>query len=173
MPYLNSSKARQAFLFILIIFFSISRIEAQVHDEEHSHDHGHHDHHGHNKHATGMGIAYSSEYETFDPAFHLHAIKGITPYLGLGAGYELIVAEDLHQSISAVISFYPLPLLDISFGAGTVLPTHDESWSFTAHTEFSVTWPIGEHFHMGPLIDIGWSPHGYHLATGIHFGFDL
>jgi len=173
MPHLNKFSKRPYFVFILIALAGFSLLNAQ--DHMHQGDPAHvHDHEApHNEIAAGMGIAYSSEYQSFDPAFHVHASKGITPFLGLGAGYEMIFAEHLHQSISAVLSLYPLPLLDISFGAGTVLPSHEESWSFTAHTEASVTWPIGKVLHAGPVIDFGWSLHGYHIITGLHVGFDL
>lgn len=173
MPHLNRFSKRPYFVFILIVLFGFSMVGAQEHADQDEHNHNHDHLSPHNEIAAGLGIAYSSEYQSFDPALHVHASRGITPFLGLGAGYEMIFAEHLHQSISAVVSLYPLPLLDISFGAGTVLPSHEESWSFTAHTEASVTWPIGEVLHAGPVIDFGWSPHGYHIITGIHVGFDL
>lgn len=173
MPHLNSFSRSPFFVIILIFQFGLSTLNAQDHDHlsepAHAHDHGK----AHNEIAAGMGIAYSSEYQSFDPALHVHASRGITPFIGLGAGYEMIFAEHLHQSVSAVVTFYPLPLLDISVGAGTVLPSHEESWSFTAHTEASVTWPIGKVLHAGPVIDFGWSLHGYHIITGLHVGFDL
>lgn len=173
MPYPKSFSKRPFFLLILIILFVASMVNAQehVHHDEHKHAHDHQS--PHNEIAAGLGIAYSSEYQGFDPAFHVHASKGITPFLGLGAGFEMIFAEHLHQSLSAVVSLYPLPLLDISIGAGTVFPSHEESWAFTAHTELSVTWPIGDLLHAGPVIDFGWSPHGYHIISGLHVGFDL
>lgn len=173
MPFPDSFPKRPFFVFILIILFVGPVVNAQEHEHHEGHNHAHEHKSLHNEIATGMGIAYSSEYQGFDPAFHVHASKGVTPFLGLGAGYEMIFAEHLHQSLSAVISLYPLPLLDISVGAGTVFPSHEESWSFTAHTEFSVTWPIGDMLHAGPVVDFGWSPHGYHIITGLHVGFDL
>lgn len=173
MPHLNSPTKRPFFVIILIVLFGFTMVHAQdhVHQDEpgDAHDHAA----PHSEIAAGMGIAYSSEYQSFDPALHVHASRGITPFFGLGAGYEMIFAEHLHQSVSAVVSIYPLPLVDISFGAGTVLPSHEESWSFTAHIETSITWPIGEVLHAGPVIDFGWSPHGYHIITGLHVGFDL
>lgn len=173
MPYLCRSSKTPGFFIILIVLFGFSRVGAQDHTDHHDPHNGHDHALLHNEIAAGMGMAYSSEYQSFDPAIHFHAIKGITPLLGLGAGYELILAEELHQSVSALISLYPLPLLNVTFGAGAILPTHDESWSFTAHTEVAVTWPIGEMWHAGPLVDFGWSPHGYHLITGLHVGLDL
>lgn len=173
MPHPNSFTKKPFFLCFLMILFGFSMVNAQdpaPHDEQHTaHDHNTLQ----NEIAAGLTIAYSSEYQSFDPALHLHASKGITPFLGLGAGFEMIFAEDLHQSLSAVVTLYPLPLLDVSFGAGAVLPTHGESWSFTANMECSVTWPIGNILHAGPLVDFGWSPHGYHIMSGLHVGFAL
>ena len=173
MPHLNRFSKRTYFVFILIFLFGFSMLNAQGHAHRDEHNHMHDHQSPHSEIAAGIGIAYSSEYQSFDPALHVHASRGITPFLGLGAGYEVIFAEHLHQSVSAILSLYPFPLLDISFGAGTVFPSHEESWSFTAHTEVSLTWPIGEVFHAGPVIDFGWSPHGYHIITGLHVGFDL
>ena len=152
-----------------IILSSISLISTA---QDHDHDHSEHEH-IHTEIATGGGLAFSTESSGIAPAFHLHGIKGITPHFGLGLGYEIIIGEELHQSIAALINFKPYEFIDINLGPGIVLPADDEAATLVLNAEFAFPYHIGEVVHLGPLLDLGYSKHGLHLIAGVHIGFDL
>ncbi|MEX0987141.1 MAG: hypothetical protein WD052_06650 [Bacteroidales bacterium] len=164
MPSKKSTKIQQIFFLTMLLFIFIGENVAQ----DHEHDH---EHHGtHNELAVGGGIVYSSEAPGLAPAFHVHAIKGLTPVVGIGAGYELILGDEVHQSITALLNLKPTPMLDINVGPGIVLPTPDEPWSLLLNVETALVWPLGERYHIGPVLDFGWSQHGIHVIAGAHVG---
>ncbi len=173
MPLQNSAAKLYFFFIIATLIFQCNPVFSQETGDLHNHE-GNHTHGAqHNEISAGLGVSYSSEYKSFDPAFHFHAIKAINSFIGIGAGYERIFAQEVHQSLSLMVNFHPFPHVDFNIGTGFGLPAHDEPWTIGLHAETSYTWPVGEKLHLGPMIDFGWSEHGYHLATGIHFGFDL
>lgn len=170
----NNSIQKTGYLFFLLAFLLSCNGELSAQDLHTGHKHSHHDgHEVHNEIAVGAGVAFSNETSGIAPAFHLHAIRGINPTFGLGAGYELIMGEETHHSLAALINYRPFPLLDLNVGPGVVFPSEDESWSMLAKAEASLVFPITEILHAGPVLDFGWSGHGVHVITGIHIGFDL
>lgn len=173
MPLKNSNAKINYFFIITLFIFQSAHGSLQGQEQDHDHhDLNAHDA-AHSEISIGTGISYLSEYQSFNPALHLHAIKGINSFLGIGAGYEMIFTEDLHQSISLMLNIQPISHLDINAGTAIGLPSHDEPWHMGLHAEASLTWPIGKILHAGPMLDFGWSKHGYHQTTGLHLGFDL
>jgi len=103
---------------------------------------------------------------------HLHALAGLTGWLGAGAGYELIAGDHRHHTLSAILHFHPFHPLDINIGPGVVLPgkEHDAA-RFKLHAEVSAVFEISEHVHLGPAIDTGIGRDDLHFTFGIHAGY--
>jgi len=150
---------------ILFLFSTVS------YSQDHQHDHDHSE--AHNELAIGVGLALISENPGASPTLHFHAIKGILPKFGVGLGYEIIFGDELHQSIAAMASIKPIGHLDLNIGPGVVLPYEDEPLALLIKTEAAITFRVTDHLHAGPVLDMAWSEHGFHLITGLHVGFDL
>ncbi|MDA3822619.1 MAG: hypothetical protein PF450_08445 [Bacteroidales bacterium] len=88
-------------------------------------------------------------------------------------GYEAILGGEVHQSIIALFNFRPIHLIDINIGPGIVLPSEDESMVFVLSGELALAGHLSDHIHLGPLLDFGWSTHGFHFIAGIHCGINF
>jgi len=168
MPHDNYIQKIFLTLSLLSIFsFHVQDLAAQ------DHDHHDHDHEIYNELATGGGIAFSTESPGISPAFHVHAIKGLSPHIGIGLGYEVILGDELHQSLAVLLNLKPVEILDINLGPALTLPSHDEPAGFGINAEIGLAFHVTRNLHLGPVFDTGWSLHGLHLITGVHIGFDL
>jgi len=152
-------------LFLLITTMLVLPLSAQETDH---HEH----HHKHNEIALGTGAVYMPYEKAWGYGLHLHSLAGITEWMGLGAGYELILGEHTHQTVSALVHFHPIHPLDINLGPGLVFPDgENENYRFKMHVELAAVFEMGEHLHLGPSIDAGIGKEDLHITLGIHVGW--
>lgn len=151
--------------FALIATILASPLYAQ---EEDIHEH----HHKHNEIALGTGVVYMPHERTWGYGLHLHSVAGITEWMGLGAGYELILGEHTHHTVSGLVHFHPFHPLDINLGPGLVFPDEENNnYRFKMHVEVAAVFEMGEHLHLGPSIDTGFGKEDLHITFGIHIGW--
>ncbi len=167
----RTAKIQIILIVVSILLTNFTTLSAQ-HDHHDASAH-HKEHQNHTEIATGGGIAVSNEFTGIAPAFHVHFVRGLTPHLGVGAGYEAIFGPEYHQSLGLMLNIRPIHLLDINIGPGLVLPVHDEGFAFSFQIESALTWNVIGKIHAGPVLDLGLSAHGWHLITGVHIGLDL
>jgi hypothetical protein len=155
----------QTLLFLLIATLLALPLSAQEADSlEH--------HHKHNEIALGTGAVYMPNEKTWGYGLHLHSLAGITDWMGLGAGYELILGEHTHQTVMGLVHFHPFHPLDINLGPGLVFPDEEnENYRFKMHVEVAAVFEVSEHLHLGPGIDIAFGKGDLHFAFGIHVGW--
>jgi hypothetical protein len=154
---------------LCVIFASLvaGPLTAQ-HDEGSDYDH----HHKHHELALGTGAVYMPAENIWGYGLHLHALAAITESMSLGAGYELILGEHTHHTLSGLLHFHPIHPLDINLGPGVVFPDgENDHFRFKMHVELASVFELGEHFHLGPGLDVGIGKHDLHIGFGIHAGW--
>ena len=145
-------------------------LEAQQVSNSQSYDH----HHKHHELGIGTGVVLFPEASSLGYAIHLHGIVGITEWMGIGPGYELILGEHTHHTISGLLHFHPFHPIDINLGPGVVFPDEELSeYRFKLHAEIATVFELGEHLHLGPSVDAGIGKEDLHITFGIHLGYIL
>lgn len=131
------------------------------------------DHHDkHHELGIGTGAVYFANESAWGAGFHLHGILGVTEWMGIGPGYELILGDYTHHSLTALFNFYPVHPFDISIGPGVVFPGEEvDKFRFKLHTELAFAFEVGEHLHLGPALEAGIVKDDLHLSAGIHIGY--
>ena len=165
---------RRSFITLTVILsFCFPALHGQ--DETHSgreHAQVYDHHHRHNEIALGTGAVYMPNENSWGYGLHLHALAGITEWMGAGGGYELIVGDHHHHTLSALVHFHPFHPLHINVGPGLVFPDEEhDSFRFKIHAEISTVFELTEHFHLGPSIDSGIGSEDLHFTFGIHAGY--
>ena len=151
---------------VLLLYFV--NLNGQEADHQHSDDH----HHRHNELGLGTGPVLLLGESTWGYGLHLHALAGINEWLGAGVGYELILGEHLHHTVSGLVHFHPFHPLDINVGPGLVFPDNENSqYRLKFHIEITAAFELGEHIHLGPSIDTGIVKENMHLTFGLHVGY--
>jgi hypothetical protein len=155
---------------ILLICLLANRdlLHAQAESDAHGFDH----HHKHNELAVGTGIVRFPNESSWGYGVHLHGILGITEWMGAGAGYEVILGEYTHHALTGLVHFHPFHPLDINVGPGLVFPDDENpAYRFKLHAELAAVFELGEHFHLGPSLDVGLGSNDPHISLGIHVGW--
>ena len=158
------------FYFILLLPPQANLLQAQNGKHHEAYDH----HHRHHELAASAGVVYFPGEKSWGFGTHLHGILGVTDWMGIGPGYELIVGEHIHHTVSGLFHFHPLHPLDINVGPGLVFPDEEtDRFRFKLHLELAAVFEMGEHFHLGPSLDAGIGKDDLHLTLGIHIGYIL
>lgn len=160
---------KKTILLPIILVWSIPvALTGQYEDHQHPYDH----HHRHHEIAVGTGAVYMPGENSWGYGIHLHALTGLTEWMGTGLGYELIVGEHTHHTITGLLHFHPFHPLDINVGPGLVMPDKENpDYRFKLHTEIAAVFEINEHFHLGPSLDTGIGRHDIHITLGMHAGW--
>ena len=139
--------------------------------EEHSHEHStdlHKNHFG-----IGAAAAYLSTENVFAPGFHLHYIRqfGHEKQWGIGAGYEAILDEHIHNGVNLLLNYRPVHFISLNVGPGVVFGKHESEFEVQPafHTEVVFEFDILG-IHAGPMIGFGIDPEETHFSVGIHVG---
>ena len=139
--------------------------------EEHSHEHStdlHKNHFG-----IGAAAAYLSNENVFAPGFHLHYIRqfGHEKQWGIGAGYEAILDEHIHNGVNLLLNYRPVHFISLNVGPGVVFGKHESEFEVQPafHTEAVFEFDILG-VHAGPMIGFGIDPEETHFSVGIHVG---
>ncbi len=139
--------------------------------EDHSHEHStdlHKNHFG-----IGAAAAYLSTENVFAPGFHLHYIRqfGHEKQWGIGAGYEAILDEHIHNGVNLLLNYRPVHFISLNVGPGVVFGKHESEFEVQPafHTEAVFEFDILG-VHAGPMIGFGIDPEETHFSMGIHVG---
>lgn len=132
-----------------------------------------HEHHYNYEISFGAGIVPVFDENIIAPGFHLHLIKGLGEEgkFGIGPGFEVIIDEHMHYSLSLVGHYTVYKGLIFAYAPGLLLIKEESEklYRFSQHIELNYEFGIGE-FHLGPVAGFGFSTEGYHIMAGIHFG---
>lgn len=162
---------RLSFVFILFICLLPQVLHAQHHD--HDHDHSHHLHE-HPKNEIGLGnyLSYLVGENEIAYAIHVHYLRSFEgSRFGAGIGYEHILDEHRHRSLTVIGTFRPASPLVLSLAPGILFGTQEEPGiRFALHTEAVYEFEIG-HFHLGPALEFATSFDEYHIGIGLHFAY--
>lgn len=153
---------------VIFLWPGVASLHAQYGEEEGDHDH----HHRHHELAVGSGAVYFPEESSWGLGIHLHGLLGLTEWMGIGPGYELIRGEHTHHTLSGLVHFHPVHPLDINIGPGLVFPDEElDAFRFKFHAEVALVFEMGEHLHLGPSFDAGIGKNDLHFSLGIHIGY--
>jgi hypothetical protein len=153
-----------------VAFLLLYVVNLNGQDGEHPHSPDHH--HRHHEIGIGTGPVLLPEESVWGFGLHLHALAGINEWLGAGMGYELIVGEHQHHTVSGLVHFHPFHPLDINVGPGLVFPDNENSqYRLKFHAEITAAFELGEHLHLGPSIDTGIGKQDLHITFGVHVGY--
>lgn len=153
---------------ILVLMASQLTLNAQQEPGSHPYEH----HHKHNEFAAGTGAVYFPEESSWGYSLHFHALLGLTEWMGVGPGYELILGEYTHHTVAGLLHFHPFHPLDINIGPGLVFPNDEvREYRFKLHMEIAAVFEVSEHLHLGPSLDAGIGKSDPHVALGIHIGY--
>lgn len=141
--------------------------------------HSGHEHiHVHDNHKYHLGIGISGthfiEEKGFAQSFHLHTMKqlGKEKIWGLGLGYEVVVEENLHNTITLMGSYHFFDFISLTAGPGLAFGKHEgeRELSPVLHAELVSGFDLGQ-FHIGPMIGAGIDMEHSHISVGVHAGF--
>lgn len=154
-------------LFLLLFNFAVAQ------DHDHSHDHNHNlDSH---RHHLGLGLGAASLFAENEiaPVVHLHYLYRVAPLspVSIGLGFESILDDHTHNTISALINYELIPRLSIVGGPGITFAKEDgeSHTAMSGHAEMIYEFTVGE-FHLGPMIGFGFDKEESHASLGVHIG---
>ena len=157
-------------IFLSTLWFIISLTAFT--QEEHPHEHNtdlHKNHFG-----IGVAAAHLSTENVFAPGFHLHYIRqfGHEKQWGIGAGYEAILDEHIHNGVNLLVNYRPVHFISLNAGPGVVFGKHETEFEITPafHTEAVFEFDVFG-VHAGPMIGFGIDPEETHFSAGFHVGF--
>lgn len=167
----NFDAMKRIFAILLFTFFALLSNYSQP-------DHAHggeeiQDHKGAEL-GLGTGVVFAPGEQETGYGIHLHGIRRLTPYLGIGAGYEIIIGDHGHHTVSALLNLKPVHFVEVNMGPGLILPgkEHDHA-EWTLHGELGFPFALTNNLHLGPMVDLGWSPDETHYMVGVHLGVHL
>ncbi len=159
------STMKNSILFSLFIFCSTFSFTQE------EHDHGTHDHHKNEIGVANMP-AYFFAQEKIYYAIHLHYVRKIKESkFGLGLAYEKIFDPNNHHTFSAVVAYNPVGNWVVNLSPGMTIEGANREQRFSIHGETSYEFELGEHFHIGPLLELAYDIEDWHLSLGLHIGF--
>ena len=160
-------KSSFVFRFALLILASLPFYSLVAEEERH-----------HHKRELGLSISHvklKAEKESA-PSVHLHLLKRLDgseflERLGIGLGFETILADHTHHTLMATVTFFPIEHLAISLSPGIVWADEEDGWEnhYATHLEASYGFEVGE-YEVGPVIGYADSDEGDHYMFGLHFG---
>lgn len=159
---------RKILLASLVVLLSLTAFT----QEEHSHEHSTDLHKNH----LGIGAAAANllTENVFAPGFHLHYIRqfGHEKQWGIGAGYEAILDEHIHNGVNLLVNYRPVHFISLNVGPGVAFGKHESEFEIQPafHTEAVFEFDILG-VHAGPMIGFGIDPEETHFSAGIHVGF--
>ncbi|MFC2124749.1 hypothetical protein ACFLU5_08055 [Bacteroidota bacterium] len=150
---------------ILILMTALAYGQTEGHDHDLSLD----DHKNH------LGIAIGPVYvigeKKFVPGVHIHysyLFEINNTHLGTGLGFESIIDEHNHYTISINISYLPIHNLTLTVAPGVLFSK--TSSKFATHFEASYEF-IFNKFHIGPVAEYAYAMHDCHFMTGLHISY--
>lgn len=153
-----------------LLVFNVFGQDVEYSDRDHIHVHENHKYH------VGIGVSgtHFLEEKGLAPGVHLHAIRqlGLEKNWGLGLGYEVVVEEKLHNTITLMGSYHFFDFLSLTAGPGLVFGIHEGKKELypAFHMELVSEIERGQ-FHIGPMIGAGLDKEHSHISFGIHGGF--
>jgi hypothetical protein len=159
-------KIRLLVLLVLLVQLTFAQ------DHHHNHDHDHDSHRNH----IGLGLGAASLFaeNNYAPVVHLHYLYRVAPHspVSVGLGFESILDDHTHNTLSALVNYELLPRLSIVGGPGITFAEEEEEShrSMSGHVEMIYEFSVGE-FHLGPMLGFGFDKEESHASLGIHIGF--
>ena len=154
-------------LFAVLLIFESAY--SQDHDEEDQHHHK-------NEITFAAGIVLLVSEDKITEGIHLHYIRGIgeNNRFGLGVGFETILDEHKHYTISLVIHYRVYEGFIIAYAPGAIILTRSNfyKYQFAHHIELAYEFELGV-LHIGPVAELGIERNGIHYMGGIHLGIDF
>lgn len=131
----------------------------------------------HTHSAEEIGIALAPVYNTHEEEYafglHLHYTYRVfpNPKFAIGAGYEHIFDDHKHQFAGFIVSYTPIQHLVLSLTPGIAFHKDEVMEKhFGMHVEVLYEIAIKQ-YHIGPVFEMAYEPHGSHIALGLHLGF--
>lgn len=133
--------------------------------------------HRSNEIGLGIGMVYLISDVDWAPGLHLHYSKGIgeKQKFSLGAAAEYVAGEHQHTALSISLEYELLPSLLLGYGPGVEFPisdSDDHGVHLGHHVELAYEFDFGL-FHLGPMVEYGFSKEDQHLMTGLHGGYSF
>ena len=159
----------------ILRFMAATLISVCGHAQNKEEEEDHHHHHK-NEISVATGIVPLVAEDKLTAGFHLHYIKGVgkNSRLGLGVGFETIIDEHKHYTLSAVLQYRIYKGLILATAPGLLMRKENSAnvLQFAQHIEIAYEFELGD-FHIGPVAELGIELTGIHYMGGIHFGIDF
>jgi hypothetical protein len=155
----------------ILLYLSGQAMQAQ--DHEHDHDHPQHDHaHPNNEIGIGNYLTYLAGEKEWAYSIHIHYLRFFEQSrFGMGIGYEQILDEHRHRSLTIVGAFRPTSPLVLSLAPGILFGTQEvPGIRFALHTEAVYEFEINR-FHLGPALEFATTFDEFHIGIGLHVAF--
>jgi len=140
-----------------------------------SQDHNHDQHHV-NEISIAVGVVPLDHENEVTAGLHLHYVRGIAfeNKLGIGAGFETILDEHKHYTLSVVFQYRIIKGWTVAYAPGLLMKKEDDKYEyqFAQHFETAYEFDLGK-FHLGPMVEVGVEKDGVHYMLGVHFGIDF
>jgi len=166
------------FLLSALLSFAQNSAEHNHDDKCEHHDHKHHkdtgSEHGAHFHVNDFGFANGMVYNLGENSaawgMHLHYVRGVNKYLGVGIGYESVLGEHFHQTFTGFVRYKFFKHFVLNAGPGITIPNEENpEYEFVSHFELSTVFELGK-FHLGPMVGYGLG-HEQHFTVGVHLGY--
>lgn len=148
--------------FIVALF--LITICAKAQHEDHDHEHPRNE----------IGLSNNAVYNVSEKevaySIHVHFVRTFekNDHFGLGIGYERIFDDHKHNALSAILMYRPIEHFSINIAPGIIwLDSHKNSLKPAMHIEGLYEFELG-HFHIGPLVGVGFNTEDLHAAFGLH-----
>ncbi len=159
---------RLKLILLIWVFFCIANesTQAQEHNHEHSKYHL----------ATGLGATWLFAEEVVMPGIHFHAMRNIDDHgkYSAGLGFETLLDEHAHHTVSFLVGYSPIERLTIEAGPGWTFSKHEGAWEngLSGHLEciYEFEW---KGIHLGPMAGVGFDHEETHFSLGLHVGIGL
>lgn len=121
----------------------------------------------------GINVAYLRYEKVFAPHLHIHYNRYLTNYFSLGVGYGSIYDKHFHQYLNLEVSarFYKQLVLSLKPGMAYKIQQSKGRFLYVMGFEAEYEIPIGENFHLGPLLEIDYFQDDIAYIAGFHMGF--
>ncbi len=152
------------YLIFISLFFVFNKLSAQDHNHDHEVNH------------LGIGFGVTSFFEEGHsaPGLHLHYMHRLNSHspFSIGGGYEAILGDHEHHSLTGLLGYSPFDRFSIKVGPGLTFANENEhkEVKFSGHLELMYEFELGD-LHLGPMLGFGYDGEETHGAVGIHVGF--